>query len=746
MKRNQNTSTDSAGLRLQAEKWWSRKPRSQGPEPKGQPTREEMQRLVHELQVHQIELELQNEELLRGRKELEESLERYTELYNDLYDFAPVSYFTLDRDGAIRQVNLTGARLLGVERSRLKGCRFDSYVAAGDRFTFHAFLEKVFVSEVKQGCELSLRRDPDNPFSPQPIVRVEATFREDGMECRAVLMDLTESKRAKVALAESEEHFRTLADSAPDGIFRFDRELKLLYANPVGRHWIGIDALDDLSKINSDRPDMFTIKWEKYAREVFEVGHLRRFETAIDRGGKVWTYEVLVAPELIGDGSIQSVVSVARDITERRMAEESQHRLVQRAQRAQKLESLGVLAGGIAHDFNNLLMGVLGNAELTLLELPADSPVRKYQTKIKTTAERLAEIAKQMLDYSGKGRFIVESVNLVGLVTEMADLLCVSLPKKVALNLDSMPDLLAIEADSSQIRQVVMNLITNAAEAIGDKSGLITIHMGFMKADREYLSKLQWHQELPEGHYAYLEVTDTGCGVTQDALEKIFDPFFTTKSTGRGLGLATVQGIVRGHKGAIQVHSEPGKGSTFRILFPCAEGAIPAAAEQPASEPRRSGAGQRILVVDDEETVRSVTAMLLSKSGLSVLTAEDGEQAVQLLGERPQDFDVVLLDLSMPKIDGIEAFGRMREICPHLPIILSSGYSEQEATRTYGSQGLSGFIQKPYSIEVLLRTIGEVCNSVPRTHADSGPGAPRRIGTASRDIDILPDSPARLGG
>jgi two-component system, cell cycle sensor histidine kinase and response regulator CckA len=272
-----------------------------------------------------------------------------------------------------------------------------------------------------------------------------------------------------------------------------------------------------------------------------------------------------------------------------------------------------------------------------------------------------------------------------------------------------------------------LNLITNAAEAVGDKSGLVTIRTGIMKADQEYLSTLNWHPEPPEGVYAYLEVSDTGCGMTQDVQDKIFDPFFTTKFTGRGLGLAAVQGIVRGHKGAIQVHSEPGKGSTFKILFPCAEQTLPAIANQPAPEPIRCGVGQTVLVVDDEEIVRNVTNTLLKKGGYSVLTAEDGEEALRLLGARPQDIDVVLLDLSMPKMDGIETFDRMREICKHLPIILSSGYNEQDATRAFAGKGLSGFIQKPYRIEELLKKITDACNSMPRMQASSEPRTHSRV-------------------
>jgi signal transduction histidine kinase len=593
MKKNQLTSIDSAGLRSRAEERLREKQKTRRQEASGQKTRDDAQRLVHELQVHQIELQLQNEELLRARSELEAALERYT----DLYDFAPIGYFALDHDGTIQQVNLTGARLLGRERSRLESGCFGLFVSEADRPAFNAFLERAFTSKARESCEVSLQKKKE---------------------------DLTLSK-----------------PSSSQGT---------LMANPA-----------------------FVVRIEGMASE---------------------------------DGTECRVV--VEDISERRKMEEARERLAKRLQQAQKHEGLGVLAGGIAHDFNNLLMGILGNADLTLLDLPPNSPQRKYLTTIKTITERLSEIVKQILDYSGKGGSVAEPLNLSEMVTEMVSLLEVSFSKKIMFKFDQAPDLPTIKADSTKLRQVVLSLITNATEAIGDKSGLVSIRTGVMKVDQEYLSQLKWHQEIPEGLYAYLEVSDTGCGMSEEVQEKIFEPFFTTKFTGRGMGLSAVMGIVYSHKGAIQVHSQPGKGATFRILFPGAAHVVPVATKQPVAEPIRYDKGQTILVVDDEESVRTATAMLLMKGGLSVLTAEDGEKALKLLSKHSQDIDVVLLDLSMPKMDGIETFNKIREIYAHLPVILSSGYNEQEATQSFAGKGLSGFIQKPYNIEALFNKFAQI--------------------------------------
>jgi signal transduction histidine kinase/ActR/RegA family two-component response regulator len=367
---------------------------------------------------------------------------------------------------------------------------------------------------------------------------------------------------------------------------------------------------------------------------------------------------------------------------------------------AQKLESLGVLAGGIAHDFNNLLVGILGNAALALGRLGRNDPLRPTIEGIQAAGLRAADLTKQMLAYSGRGKFVVQRVNLSGIVEEMANLLRASISKRASFELGLDGDVPPIDADATQVRQVVMNLITNASEALGDGKGRIAVTTGVTVADAEDLMSSHLADCGAAGRYVFVEVTDTGVGMDTATLERMFDPFFTTKFMGRGLGLAAVLGIVRGHRGAVRVRSEVGRGTTFRVLFPVAstnESAVEPAV--PSAEEWR-GTGT-VLVVDDEPFVRDMAADLLDELGFEAVLAEHGADAVRLVAAYGDEIDVVLLDLTMPEMSGDEALGAIHAIRPDLPVILMSGYSEQEVMARFDGRELVGFLQKPFQLSDL---------------------------------------------
>lgn len=384
--------------------------------------------------------------------------------------------------------------------------------------------------------------------------------------------------------------------------------------------------------------------------------------------------------------------------------EEEHKKFEAQIQQAQKLESLGVLAGGVAHDFNNLLMGILGYANIALLELSAVSPARESIIQIEKSAQRAAELTKQLLAYSGKGKIIVEVIDLNELLEEMINLMSITVSKMVSIKMNLKPNIPPIEVDVTQIRQIVMNLVINASESIGEKNGVITISTNTMECDRAYLSETILDYELSDGQYVYFEVSDNGCGMDKETISKIFDPFFSTKFTGRGLGLPAVLGIVKGHNGAIKVYSEVGKGTTIKVLFPCSEKKVVKKTLQQEKDTSVKDKGI-ILVVDDEETIRNLTKYRLESAGYKVELASDGLEAMKIFKEKAKEIDLVLLDMTMPNMNGEETFREMRRIRDNVKIILSSGYNEQDSSSKFAGKGLAGFIQKPYLLNDLLSKI-----------------------------------------
>jgi len=336
--------------------------------------------------------------------------------------------------------------------------------------------------------------------------------------------------------------------------------------------------------------------------------------------------------------------------------------------------------------------------------LPEDSPNQSYLQNIEKTSMQAADLCKQMLAYSGKGRFEIQRLDLNEMILDMQHLFQISVNKRVVLKLELTPVIPAIEADPSQMRQVLMNLVINASEAIGGKDGVVTVRSGVMRPDRNYLAETYLAPELPEGEYVFIEVSDTGCGMSPETRAKIFEPFFTTKFTGRGLGLAAVLGIIRGHKGTVKVQSKLNQGTVFRFLIPSA--AAPAEALRSESEPPSNWTGRgTILLVDDETTVRTVAAEMLESLGFEVITAFDGRNGVEVFAQNCDRVVAVVLDMTMPRMNGEEAFREIRKLRGDIRVILISGYSEQDATNRFAGHGLSGFLQKPFRLEQLRKKL-----------------------------------------
>ena len=406
------------------------------------------------------------------------------------------------------------------------------------------------------------------------------------------------------------------------------------------------------------------------------------------------------------------------DFTERKHYEDEQAALQRKLLEAQKLESLGLLAGGIAHDFNNLFTGILGNASLLRLQLPATSPMHEGLRRIEHSTERAADLCRQMLAYSGKGRFVVRTIELNELVRSTLTLAQNSVPKKADVAFDPAGAALRVRADQLQLRQLLLNLVLNAAEALPDSGGRVVVRTGVMPVDRPWLREAYLAPDLAAGEYVFLEVEDTGGGIAPELQTRIFDPFFSTKFTGRGLGLAAVAGIVRAHRGAIRVASQSGRGAAFRVVLPPAPaepapaGAAPAvAAAAPLAgepQPRPLPAGSApVLVVDDEATIRQVAADVLTQNGIPATTASDGLQALELFAAPGAGFRAVLLDFSMPRLDGVETLKRLRARQPDIAVVLMSGFEAEEALERFAGLGISGFLQKPFTPAALLAAMAK---------------------------------------
>ena len=396
----------------------------------------------------------------------------------------------------------------------------------------------------------------------------------------------------------------------------------------------------------------------------------------------------------------------------RKGGEEERLRLEMKMQQSQKLESLGLLAGGIAHDFNNILTTVLGNADLALQDISPVSPAREPLEAIEVGARRAADLCRQMLAYAGRGRFVVETFSVNELIEEMLHLLKTSISKRALFNLHLEPQLPPVQGDVSQIRQILLNLVINASEALQEKSGTISLHTGVLNCDQDYLTDVLFETAIEPGLYVVAEVADTGCGMDKETLASIFDPFFTTKFTGRGLGLSAVMGIVRGHKGTLKVYSEKSKGSVFKLLLPAAQEEITDATPSAAGEPPTAWQGSgTILLVDDEASIRTLATRILERFGFDVLTASDGIEALELYTAHRDGVAAIILDLTMPRKGGEETLHDLRKQDATIPIIIASGYSKDELHDRLAVKGVTAFVQKPFNSKSLRETLSRIMSA-----------------------------------
>lgn len=505
----------------------------------------------------------------------------------------------------------------------------------------------------------------------------------------------------------SDLQYRTTLDSMAEAIHVINADFRIILLNQTFKNWLdssGIDSKIVGKTVFEAFPFLPTRVAEEY-RHVFATGLLLISEETTTVHGKAVVTESRKIP-VREKGTVIQIITVIQDVTQRKQAAEEKRLLEARILQAQKIESLGVLSGGVAHDFNNVLQIILGFNEKAGRLLPAESPAQACLQEIGRAATLASDICRKLLAYAGSGTFQFRPVSLSEALSNIREMLGVSIPRKVRLRFECAADLPLLNADSTQLSQVIMNLVINGSEALSDHEGEITVTtfpetVSLGNQEQDY-----WGGIIPPGRYVVLEVADTGPGMPPEVHSRIFDPFFSTKFSGRGLGLTAVRGIVKGHSGFIQVLSVFGQGTVFRLFFPQPDEPL-APVERISQVGDWRGTGT-ILIVDDEKAILTLLAELLETLGFRTIMASDGVEALGLFRANPEAITGVLLDLTMPNMDGRETLQEFRKVRSDLKIILTSGFSETEARGLFSNQRPDAFLQKPYQFSDLHAVLARV--------------------------------------
>jgi PAS domain S-box-containing protein len=533
-------------------------------------------------------------------------------------------------------------------------------------------------------------RDITDQHATQAALRSRAESLEDRVQAQVQ------------ELLASEARLQGFIRHAPAGIAFKDAQGRFLVINPQMAAIIGKPAGSILGRtIEQLVPPGLGGHYRERDERVLRLGQsVQEEDSWVDAQGALHVFLSHVFPLVDDTGQGRGLGYIGTDITEHKLAELA---LLQR----QKLESLGLMTGGIAHDCNNLLGAMLGNVELAKAEVAREQARVSLET-LEGLIDKASGLLRQMLAYAGAASAEVQTIDLNQLVVEMTGLLGTAISKRATITLELHPQPLLLVANPSQLQQVVMNLVINASEALEDRPGTITLSTGGEDLDRELIALRFAGQAMEPGDYVFLRVADSGVGMTAEVLGRIFEPFFTTKFTGRGLGLAAIHGIVRSHRGALQVTSAPGQGSTFKLLFPAAEAAALAAPAPPAPPALPVPGSGLVLVVDDEAAMRSVAVRGLERAGFQVLQAGDGKEALDLFAAHRGQIQVILMDLTMPNMDGETAFRELRRGGAEVPVILCSGFDETDALRRFADLGLAGFLQKPFRLGPMVAMVQKV--------------------------------------
>jgi len=684
-----------------------------------QETIKALSRRMHQLEHGETQLPLQKQ-LQSYQQRIEEKNEALHEVKNWFeltVQHSMDAIIRVDQQGTIQSWNPMAEQMFGYSESEALGQLIENLLIPVQLHDEH--LGQFYRQLKREEAELmSLRiegRAQCKDGSELPIEFVGSTVRQgNSLAIIMTMRDVSERKTAEQALNDSYASMEmlvarrtrelrdlaTIIEVSVDFVGIADLQGRVLYVNPAGRKMVGLNydtPVDTMSFMDFHDAETCKRLAEEIIPKTLEQGIYQKEFDFIDGDGNIIPTDCTIMSLPDEQGQADRTAVIARDLRD-------EIALRRQIEHGQRLESLGVLAGGIAHDFNNILTAILGNAALAKLKI--DEPVKtaKHLRNIVKSSERAAGLCKQMLAYSGKGKFIVKPLNLSEMVDEITKLLTVSIAKNVTIRSNLAEQLPAVDVDEAQMQQVIMNLVINASDAIGENSGTVKIETGVMDTDDSSWRTSFMQDDLPPGRYVYLEVSDNGCGIDSKIMPHIFDPFFTTKFTGRGLGLSAVLGIIRGHHGTLKVDSTPGIGTKFRMLLPISQQS--AVSDDAAHEDDKTWhSSGTILIVDDEDAILEIASLMLEDMGFKTRTAADGLAAVDVYRRHGDEITAVLLDMTMPKMDGQECFQALYEIDKEVVVILSSGYNEQDAISNFTHKGLAGFIQKPYRAEMLEQTV-----------------------------------------
>ncbi|HIJ40469.1 MAG TPA: PAS domain S-box protein [Deltaproteobacteria bacterium] len=659
-------------------------------------------------------------------KEAEESLRESESFFSQMFEQSTTSTCLYNPDGTISRVNSEFCKMFGVEEKVIIDAGYNVFK---DQAAIDAglipLLREIFAEKKRKRWEANFDIDVASVSTGTPTSRTGKIFLEvfgypvlnrNGNLQYVVLQhyDITERKRAEEALRESEERFRGFFNYSPVGINVFDMEGKVVAVNNVARKYFGVSETDSLSgyRFFEDRSITDEAKWKVKHGQVateerlIDFGVIKEsgmYNTTKDEHDRVFIRLTYAAYGQDLNNPV-GIIVIIQDLTERKQAEEEHEKLQAHLQQSQKMESIGTLAGGIAHDFNNILGIILGNTELAMDDVPEWNPARNNLGEVRKACLRAKDVVRQILSFSRKSEMEQKPINIAPVVTESLKLLRASIPTSIDIRQNIANDIHDILGDPTQIHQIMINLCTNAAHAMENEGGILEVTLENTEVDEDTASQ---YPELNPGTYVQLRVTDTGVGISSEIIGRVFDPYFTTKDVGKGtgLGLSVIHGIVSSHHGRISVESKPGKGTTFKILFP----SVKEKTKEEPKEPQELPTGKEsILFVDDEEPMAKLNQQRLERLGYKVIPETDPSKALEFFRNNSDQIDLIITDMTMPRMTGDRLAQEILKIKSDIPIIICTGYSQRMSEDKAQELGIRKYIEKPIEMKNLARSVREV--------------------------------------